>query len=132
MTDATDDRGEGVVDGAADDETLEDAVRAMGHPGRRAMLSSARDGERTATELADAAGLSPSAASQHLKLLRQAGLMVVRVDARRRLYHVDLGRLAQVRAVLDSVWADRLDALTARAEADHRQTTAEDGAGLAG
>lgn len=90
----------------------------MGHPGRRAMLRLARDGERTATELADAAGLSPSAASQHLRILRDVGLMHVRVDARRRLYRVDFERLAQVRAVLDEVWDDRLDALRRRAEAD--------------
>jgi DNA-binding transcriptional ArsR family regulator len=96
------------------------------------MLTCARDGERTATELAEAAGLTPSAASQHLKLLRETGLMVVRVDARRRLYHVDPVRLAQVRAVLDSVWADRLDALAARAETDHREATGADDAGLAG
>ena len=54
------------------------------------MLRLARDEERTATELAEAAGLSPSAASPHFKLLRETGLMHVRVDARRRLYRVDL------------------------------------------
>jgi DNA-binding transcriptional ArsR family regulator len=89
----------------------------MGHPGRRAMLRLARQGERTASELAEVAGLSPSAASQHLKLLREVGLVHVRVDARRRLYRVDFERLAQVRAVLDEVWDDRLDALKRRAEA---------------
>ncbi len=88
----------------------------MGHPGRRAMLRLARTGERTATELAEAAGLSPSAASAHLKLLREVGLLHMRVDARRRLYQVDFERLAQVRAVLDEVWDDRLDALRQRAE----------------
>lgn len=129
MTGTTD----GPKDDAMADGSLDDAVRAMGHPGRRAMLTSARDRERTTTELADAAGLSPSAASQHLKLLREAGLMVAQVDARRRLYQVDPVRLAQVRAVLDSVWTDRLDARAARAETDHRDPTAADGdTGLAG
>ena len=90
----------------------------MGHPGRRAMLRLARDGERSATELAEAAGLSPSAASPHLKLLREVGLMHVRVDAKRRLYKVDLQRLGEVRAALDDLWGDRLDALRARAEAE--------------
>lgn len=99
-----------------DDTGLDDAVKAMGHPGRRAMLRLARDGERTATELADVAGLSPSAASPHLKLLKDVGLMHVRVDAKRRLYSVDFERLAQVRAVFDELWADRLDALKQRAE----------------
>jgi DNA-binding transcriptional ArsR family regulator len=103
-------------DGDAQSGDLDDAVKAMGHPGRRAMLRLARDGERTATELADAAGLLPSAASPHLKLLKDVGLMHVRVDARRRLYSVDFERLAQVRAVFDELWTDRLDALKQRAE----------------
>lgn len=92
----------------------------MGHPGRRAMLRLARDGERTATELAAAAGLAPSAASPHLKLLREVGLMRVRVDAKRRLYQVDLQRLAEVRGALDELWGDRLDALKTRAESGKR------------
>jgi DNA-binding transcriptional ArsR family regulator len=99
---------------------LDDAVRAMGHPGRRAMLRLARDQERSASELADVAGLSPSAASPHLKFLRETGLMHVRVDAKRRLYRVDVERLAEVRAALDELWGDRLDALKTRAEADNR------------
>jgi len=98
-------------------DSLDEAVRTMGHPGRRAMLQFARDEERTASELAAIAGLSPSAASPHLKLMREVGLMHVRVDAKRRLYRVDLQRLAEVRAALDELWGDRLDALKSRAEA---------------
>jgi DNA-binding transcriptional ArsR family regulator len=104
------------------DESLDEAVRAMGHPGRRAMLRLARDEERSASELAAVAGLSPSAASLHLKLLRETGLMHVRVDAKRRLYRVDLQRLAEVRAALDELWGDRLDALKARAESARSAT----------
>ncbi len=84
------------------------------------MLRLARDQERTATELAEAAGLSPSAASPHLKLLRESGLMVVRVDAKHRLYQVDLQRLNEVRAALDELWGDRLGALKQAAEAQPR------------
>src|SRR5262245_682785 len=96
----------------------------MGHPGRRAMLRLARDEEHSASELANAAGLSPSAASPHLKLLRETGLMHVRVDAKRRLYRVDLSRLAEVRAALEDLWGDRLGALKARAEADDQRARA--------
>jgi DNA-binding transcriptional ArsR family regulator len=98
-----------------EESSLDDAVRAMGHPGRRAMLRLARDGERSASELAEVAGLSRSAASPHLKLLRETGLMTARVDAKRRLYKVDLRRLAEVRAALDELWGDRLDALRTHA-----------------
>jgi len=81
------------------------------------MLRLARDQERSAAELAAVAHLSPSAASPHLKVLRETGLMHVRVDAKRRLYRVDLKRLAEVRAALDELWGDRLDSLKMRAEA---------------
>jgi DNA-binding transcriptional ArsR family regulator len=100
------------------DVSVDDAVRAMGHPGRRAMLRCARDEERSASELAAAAELSPSAASPHLKLLREAGLMTMRVDAKRRLYRVDLRRLAEVRGALDELWGERLDSLRTIAERD--------------
>ena len=100
-----------------DHDSLDEAVRALGHPGRRAMLRLARDDERSASELADAAGLAPSAASPHLTLLRETGLLPVRVDAKRRLYRVDEARLAEVRAALDELWGDRLGALKRRAEA---------------
>ncbi len=100
---------------------MEAALQAIGHAGRRAMLRLASDGERTSTELAQAAGLSPSAASQHLKVLREAGLVHVRVDATRRLYRVDLKRLAEVRAFLDDFWGDQLASLATTAEVTHRQ-----------
>jgi len=94
----------------------DDALRAIGHPGRRAMLRLAWDRERTSSELAEAAGLSKSAASQHLKLLRDTGLVRVRVDGNHRLYRVDLARMAELRAFLDEFWGDRLEALRAAAE----------------
>jgi DNA-binding transcriptional ArsR family regulator len=72
--------------------------------------------ERSASELAAAAGLSASAASPHLKLLREVGLLQMRVDAKRRLYRADFARLAEVRAALEVLWDDRLEALKGRAE----------------
>ena len=94
-----------------DPDPVEAALQAISHRGRRAMLRLAWDAERTSSELADAAGLSRSAASQHLKVLRDAGLVHVRVDANRRLYRVDPERLAALRAFLDDFWGDHLDAL---------------------
>ena len=103
-----------------DDDPIEVALHAISHRGRRAMLRLAWDAERTSSDLADAAGLSRSAASQHLKVLRDAGLVQVRVDANRRLYRVDPGRLASLRSFLDDFWGDHLDDLKATAEAMHR------------
>jgi DNA-binding transcriptional ArsR family regulator len=84
------------------------------------MLRLVWDEERPATELADAAGLSPSAASQHLKLLRDTGLITVRVEATRRLYRADLRRVAEVAAFLDDFWAAPLDRLRTAAERPRR------------
>jgi DNA-binding transcriptional ArsR family regulator len=99
-------------------DRLDEAVKAIGHAGRRAMLRAARDDERSASELAAAAGLSPSAASPHLKLLRELGLVHMRVDARQRLYRTDVAAIDEVRAALAELWDDRLDALRAKAEAE--------------
>lgn len=97
-------------------EISDDALRAIAHPGRRTMLRLVWDEERAATELADAAGMSRSAASQHLKLLRDAGLVTVRVDANRRLYRADLERVGEIASFLDEFWAAPLQRLRATAE----------------
>jgi DNA-binding transcriptional ArsR family regulator len=105
------------------DDPMEAALHAISHRGRRAMLRLAQDTERTSSELAEAVGLSRSAASQHLKVLRDAGLVHVRVDANRRLYQVDVQRLASLRAFLDDFWGDHLDTLKQTAESMHRDRT---------
>ena len=97
-------------------DPIEAALQAISHRGRRAMLRLAWDAERSSSELAGGAGLSRSAASQHLKVLRDAGLVHVRVDANRRLYQVDPERLASLRAFLDDFWGEHLDSLKSTAE----------------
>jgi DNA-binding transcriptional ArsR family regulator len=103
------------------DHALEEAIRALAHPGRRAMLQLVWDDERPATDLADAAGLSRSAASQHLKLLRDAGLIDVRVEGTRRLYRADVARVAEIASFLDDFWATPLARLRATAEQRRRR-----------
>ena len=103
-----------------DVDPIERGIQAMAHPGRRTMLRLVRDGERTSSELAEAAGLSRPAASQHLRILREAGLVQVRVDGNRRLYQADPERLAALRRALDDFWGDRLDHLQRAAEATGR------------
>ena len=87
---------------------MEDALRAIANPRRRAMLELVWDGERTAGEIARRSGLSAPATSQHLKVLRDAGLVSVRVDANRRLYRAEPARLAEVRRTLERFWGERL------------------------
>ena len=90
---------------------MEEALRALANPRRRAMLSLVWDEERTATEIADRAELSKPAASQHLKVLRDAGLVHVRVEGNRRYYRSDPARVAELRHALEEFWGGRLDTM---------------------
>jgi DNA-binding transcriptional ArsR family regulator len=108
------------------------ALRALAHPGRRRMLLLVRDTERTSGELASACRLTRPAASQHLKVLKDAGLVAVRVDGNRRLYRARARRLAEVRAVLDRFWGDNLDALRAAVEGDEADGDGDDEDGRGG
>jgi DNA-binding transcriptional ArsR family regulator len=81
---------------------------------RRAILDLLRDRERSVGELVDALGLSQPGVSKHLRVLRDAGLVKVRVDAQRRWYGLDPRPLAEIDAWLAPYrryWADRLDDL---------------------
>ena len=99
---------------------MDAALKAIAHPGRRTMLRLVLEAELTSGELAERSGMSKPAASQHLRLLREAGLVRVRVAANRRLYRVDHDRLNQVRSFLEEFWGDRLLALKDAAEARAR------------
>src|SRR3954452_1613052 len=87
---------------------MEEELRAIANPRRRAMLELVWDGERTAGEIAERSGLSAAATSQHLRVLRDAGLVSVRADANRRLYRAEPARVAEVRLALERSWAERL------------------------
>jgi DNA-binding transcriptional ArsR family regulator len=93
------------------------AIDAIAHPGRRAILRLVLDRELPVSELAERVGVSQPAASQHLKVLRDAGLVRGRVDGRRRLYRVDVEGLERLRSELDAYWEPALAALKDAAEA---------------
>jgi DNA-binding transcriptional ArsR family regulator len=96
------------------------AIDAISHPDRRAMLRLVVDRELPVGELAQRIGVSQPAASQHLKVLRDAGLVRGRVDGRRRLYRVDPEGLRRLRRELDALWEPALLALKDAAEAGDR------------
>jgi DNA-binding transcriptional ArsR family regulator len=77
------------------------------------MVSLVLDRERSSSELASRCRLSRPAASQHLKVLKEAGLVTSREEGNRRLYRAQIERLAQVRAMLDDFWGERLARLSA-------------------
>jgi DNA-binding transcriptional ArsR family regulator len=99
---------------------MQSAIEALSHPTRRAILRLVLDRELPVGELAHLTGLSQPAASQHLKVLRDAGLVRGRVEGRRRLYRVDLEGLERLRTELDTLWEPALLALKQAAEAERR------------
>jgi DNA-binding transcriptional ArsR family regulator len=99
---------------------MQAAIDALSHPTRRAILRLVLDRELPVGELAQQTGVSQPAASQHLKVLRDAGLVRGRVDGRRRLYQVDLQGLQRLRVELDTLWEPALLALKQAAEAGDR------------
>jgi len=101
-------------------EAIDEALVALAHPARRRLVELCLTAERSVGELGQGAGLRQPAASQHLRVLRDARLLEVRRDGNRRLYRVDFARLAHVRATLEQLWGGRLPELKRAAEARAR------------
>ena len=90
------------------------AYGALAEPHRRQILDLLRGGERPAGELVEHLALSQPGVSKHLKVLREAGLVTVRADGKRRLYALRAAPLAEVDAWLAhyrAYWPERLDDL---------------------
>ena len=94
-----------------------DAVAALAHPVRREILRLVVDEELPVGEIATRTGLPQPVTSQHLRTLRDAGLVHVRVDGPRRFYRVDFDGIERLRAELEAFWTPNLDALRRAAEA---------------
>jgi len=93
-----------------------DRFLALADPKRRRMLELLANGPRRAGAIAADFDLTAPAVSQHLKALREAGLVRVEVDGQRRIYSLDPDGLAAVDAWIGRVrgfWSERLDALAA-------------------
>ena len=98
--------------------TYETAMDALGDSTRRLILERLRGGPRAVGELAAELPVSRPAVSQHLRVLKEAGLVTERRNGTRRLYRVDTDGLAEVRDYLESFWTDVLAAFEAAAEAE--------------
>ena len=88
--------------GPAEAEELAEAMRAFGAASRLRLLWAMLDGERTVEELVEASGLAPSAASQQLRILRQARLVAVRRAGRHAFYRVHDHHVADLLAAIRS------------------------------
>ena len=98
----------------------ESVLVALADPTRRRVFEQLRDGPRSVGDLADDLPVSRPAVSQHLKVLREAGLVADRAEGARRVYYIDPDGLGPLRAWLDRFWDQALDAFRAEAEADKR------------
>lgn len=109
------------------EQVADGAFRALVEPRRRAILRLVATDELAAGEIAAAFAVTRTAISQHLTVLKDAGLVAERRDGTRRLYRARPEGLAAVREYLDTMWAGALDVGRRLVEADRvaRDTTAE-------
>lgn len=103
------------------------ALRAVASERRRRILRLVWDRELAAGELAERFDVSWPAVSQHLRVLKQAGLVRERRDGRRRLYRADVDRAGPLAAVLEQMWREDLDRLADLAEEEERRGTGRGG-----
>ena len=112
------------LDPAGGGEEADAALRAIAEPRRRAILRLVARDELAAGEIAAAFDISRTAVSQHLTVLKDAGLLAERRDGTRRLYRARAEGLAGLREFLDDMWSGALDA--ARRIAEHERGIDDD------
>ncbi|HEY2946966.1 MAG TPA: metalloregulator ArsR/SmtB family transcription factor [Micromonosporaceae bacterium] len=104
-----------------------DAVKVIAEPRRRDILRLCWRAERTAGDLAAQFNVTFGAVSQHLKVLRDAGLVTVRREGTRRYYQANRTALGPLAPYLEGLWATQLDTLATLAEAAERADQTETG-----
>lgn len=96
--------------------SAERALDALGDPTRRLVFKRLRNGSRSVRQIADGMDVSRPAVSQHLKVLKAAGLVAVRAEGTRRLYVIDTRAIETLRRWLDGFWDETLVAFKNAAE----------------
>jgi DNA-binding transcriptional ArsR family regulator len=102
-----------------------DGWYALGDPTRRAIVECLAERPRAVGELAEALPISRPAVSQHLRVLRDGGLVVSRAEGTRRIYQLNPDGVTALRAWLDGVWGDAIAGFhkAAQAAADPAEET---------
>lgn len=100
---------------------MEAALKAIAEPNRRRILTLVSDGEMAAGDIAARFDVSGPAISQHLKVLKEAGLVEERRDGTRRLYSLRRAGLLDIKEFLESFWSQGLERLKFAAEAEERK-----------
>ena len=103
---------------AVGERAADEALKAIAEPHRRAILRLVADDELAAGEIAAVFDVTRTAISQHLTVLKNAGLLTERREGTRRLYRARPEGLDGLREFLDDMWAASLDAARQIAEAD--------------
>jgi DNA-binding transcriptional ArsR family regulator len=99
---------------------MEAALKAIAEPRRRQILALVRDGELSAGEIASHFDVTRPAISQHLTVLKAAGLISERRIGTRRLYQARPEGLSELKVFLEGFWDERLDLLRREAERKER------------
>jgi DNA-binding transcriptional ArsR family regulator len=100
---------------------VEAALKAIAAPRRRQILRLVRDDELSSGEIASNFDVTRPAVSQHLNVLKEAGLVSERRNGSRRLYRARPEGLAELRDFLEEFWDVRLEALKREAEKEERK-----------
>ena len=98
-----------------------DGFAALADPTRRAVFERLRQGPRPVRDIARDLPVSRPAVSQHLRVLKDAGLVTERREGTRRLYRIDPDGLAAIRDYFDDFWNEALAAFKAAAESEGRE-----------
>lgn len=99
----------------------QNAFTALSDPTRRAVFERLIDGSQPVGRIAKGMPVSRPAVSQHLKVLKEAGLVTDRAEGTRRVYSIDPNGLGAVRRYLDQFWDRTLEAFAAEVEKDTAQ-----------
>ena len=101
-------------------ETNGVVLDALGDATRRSIFESLKSGPRSVGELAEGLPVSRPAVSQHLRVLKEAGLVTEQRNGTRRIYGVDAASVAELRDYFDGFWTEALAGFKAAAESERR------------
>lgn len=98
--------------------TYQSALAALAEPMRRTLLERIIEKPRAVGEIAKDLPITAPAVSQHLKVLRESGLIREERQGTRRIYHAESAALGELRAYVDGMWRATLDAFAETASKD--------------
>lgn len=97
---------------------MEDPIRALAEPKRREILQLIANDELSAGEIAEHFDVTRPAVSQHLTVLKSAGLIAERRDGTKRLYRIEAAGISELRQFVESLWSSALDTARRLVEED--------------